>query len=115
MKTSWDVTIWVGEDVNIVHTTTGGIHTITISGDETGRVAVQFLDGLDGLVAFRDEISRVVGAWVPPMPEEDLALPMGDETAKPPCRACGSQDGRSHYMTITYEDCSVCGAFAIPF
>lgn len=94
MKTSLDVTIWVGDDVNIVHTTTGGIHTITISGDETGRVAVQFLDGLDGLVAFRDEISRVVGAWVPEIPEEDRCRTcqggkplLGQETYK--CLSCG--------------------------
>lgn len=115
MKTSWDVTIWVGEDVNVVHTVTAGVHTITISGDETGRVALQFLDGFDGLVSFRDEISRVVADWAPPVPDEDLTLPAGDYPAKPPCRACGSTDGRSHYMTNTDEDCPTCGAIATPF
>lgn len=102
MRTSWDVTIWVGEDVNIVHTVTGGTHTITISGDETGRVALQFLDGFDGLVSFRDEISRVVGAWVPPTPEED-----GPELFYASCGAC--MDGTTDHYKNNVDTCPICG------
>lgn len=103
MKTSWDVTIWIGDDVNIVHTVTGGTHTITISGDETGRVALQFLDGLDGLVSFRDEISRVVGAWVPPTPLEDLT----PEPVQPP-DTCGTCWNGYRPGYVDYTRCPAC-------
>lgn len=107
MKTSWDVTIWVGDDVTLSHVVTGGTHTITISGDETGRVALQFLDGLDGLVAFRDEISRVVGAWVPPVPEEDLPS-LAQHAIQPPTSCDTCWDGyRPGYVDFT--KCSACG------
>jgi hypothetical protein len=106
MKTSWDVTIWVGDDVSLTHTVTAGVHTITISGDETGRVALQFLDGFDGLVSFRDEISRVVADWVPPTPEEDLAIV---EAPKPQtyCRGCGADYHKTHLDERGH--CSICG------
>ena len=106
MKTSWDVTIWIGDDVNVVHTVTAGVHTITISGDETGRVALQFLDGLDGLVSFRDEISRAVADWVPPTPDDDInvsaALSITD-----PCMEC--MDGEAESYRDSFLLCSTCG------
>lgn len=100
MKTSWDVTIWVGDDVNVSHTVTAGVHTITISGDETGRVALQFLDGFDGLVSFRDEISRVVADWVPPTPEEDQPRVVNGV-----CQECLNGD---HIGYQNFETCKTC-------
>lgn len=85
MKTSTDVTIWIGDDVNVTHTVLAGVHTIVISGEESGRIAVQFLDGFDGLVSFRDEISRVVADWVPPTPVDDAPKP---RNMTDPCETC---------------------------
>lgn len=102
MKTSADVTIWVGDDVVMTHTVVSGVHTITLSGEETSRIAVQFLDGFDGLVAFRDEISRVVGAWIPPSDEE--RLPPRNMTD--PCSVCF--DGQAEAYKHAFIQCPNC-------
>jgi hypothetical protein len=101
MKTSYDVTIWIGDDVSLTHQVNGGVHTITLSGDESSRIAVQFLDGFDGLVSFRDEISRVVADWVPPTPDEDAPRNMTD-----PCEEC--LDGQKTGWNL-FAKCSACG------
>lgn len=110
MKTSADVTIWIGDDVTVHHHVTGGVHTIVFSGDETGRISVQFLDGLDGLVSFRDEISRVVADWVPPMPDEDMLTPFPTNT-QPKCSTCLNGEAPGYEICTTCPTCKLSWPF----